>query len=193
MAFSVAIDCCARTKSKVTAVSVISKSIRCGLLDDGNQLQNAFGRPDVVGGQVERQADVLGPRLGGRERAHQQRLPQRPDQADALGGRNEVGRGNRIEAGTVPACQNLEARSVLAHGVHDRLEHQSHLGAELGGAQEVLDDAAAADLGLKLAREDHGAAAQLALGVIERIIGAFIERFRRRRGVRKQRKADRAG
>jgi hypothetical protein len=30
IAFNAAIDCCARTKSKVTAVSVISKSIRCG-------------------------------------------------------------------------------------------------------------------------------------------------------------------
>ena len=50
--------------------------------------------------------------------------------------------------------------------------------------EQVLDDAAAADLGLELAREDHGAAAQMALGVIERIIRAFIERLRRRRRAR---------
>ncbi|MET4174052.1 hypothetical protein ABIB99_005156 [Bradyrhizobium sp. LA6.1] len=89
--------------------------------------------------------------------------------------------------------QDFEAGGVLAHRVHDRLEHQVHLGAEIGGAEQVLDDAAAADLGLELAREDHGAAAQMALGVIERVVGAFIERFGAGRRAWEQREADRAG
>ncbi len=106
--------------------------------------------------------------------AHQQRLRQRPDQTDTLCGRNEIGRRDHAEPSAVPAREDLEPGGVLAHGVDDRLEHQIHLGAEIGRAQQVLDDSATADLGLELAREDHGAAAQIALGVIERVVAALV-------------------
>ena len=92
----------------------------------------------------------------------------------------------------MPARQRLKAGQPRRVDIDDRLEVERQFVVEIDLPQRLLDDAEPADLDFVHLREDHRLAAQVRLGVIERVVGAFVQQIRRGPGIGGDGKSDRA-
>ena len=92
----------------------------------------------------------------------------------------------------MPSRECFEADQPRRLDIDDRLKVQRQFCVEIDPPQRVLDGAELADFDFVLPGEDHRLAAVSRLGVVERIVGALVEQFGRRAGIRRQCKSDRA-
>ena len=115
------------------------------------------------------------------------------DEVGAFRDAHEDVRRNAAEFRTVPARERFEGDGLAARDVENRLEGEGELSFQIRVAQASLDRCELPDLDFVFPREDDGAPANMLLGVIERIVGAFEQRLRRRPGLGKGGEADRAG
>lgn len=126
-----------------------------------------------MGREVERQANVLRPAVGGRQRLAQQGRGQAVDQADPFGYRDEMIGRDIAQLGVMPARQGFEGHGALRAQIDHRLEHQAELLFDVRPAQGLLGHPFVQQL-LVMAGGEHRQRTTIgALAVIERVVGVL--------------------
>ena len=122
---------------------------------------------------VDRDAHVIGPLLGGLDRLAHDHVGERRDQAVFLGQLDELRRRDRAELGMEPAGERLEADDTHIARADQRLEVRLYLTVLDCAAQLLAQHHAALTRLTKLIGEMPAASASFGLCVIEREIGVL--------------------
>ena len=144
-------------------------------IDGRAQFAGKAAGGQIVGGNIQRQAQILGPARGGTQGRHRDMAGKRHDMVGALGHGKQSGSTNAAQAGMIPprqrlgTAQNIAFRTRHAANAELRLKHHLDLVA-INGAQQIGLQLGRGGAGMGgLAAGPHHAAPLLMFGESERL------------------------